>query len=101
MLINEPPNEIEMTEAEEVLTQENERMRNALQKISDWQRAYPIDIFPEPDFKRANEVLNVAGFTLDAISASNMRYVLNGIKEIVDTGLESNAELTRAHDELK
>jgi hypothetical protein len=69
------------------LQQENERMRNALQKIADWQNAYPIETFQEPDLKRAHEVLKEAGMGLDGISASNMRHVLIGIKEIVNVGL--------------
>lgn len=69
---------------------ENERMRDMIQQIADWQKAYPIEVFLEPDFKRAAEVLKDAGITLDAISASNMRHVLNGIKKIVDIGLGNN-----------
>lgn len=75
-----------MTEVEELIT-ENERMRDALDKISNWQRAYPLEVFPEPDFKRANDILKAFGLSLDSISASNMRYVINKIKEIVDKGL--------------
>jgi hypothetical protein len=64
-----------------------EQMSEALHKISAWQQAYPVSVFPEPDFKRAAEVLKAAGMTLDAISASNMRHVLNGIKGIIDTAM--------------
>ena len=71
----------------EKLEIDNERMNNALQIIANWQKAYPLNVFPEPDFKRAHEILKTAGMTLDAISASNMRHVLNNIKEIVDAGL--------------
>jgi cyanate lyase len=71
----------------EKLETDNERMYDALQKIASWQKAYPLDVFPEPDLKRAHEILKVAGMTLDAISASNMRHVLSNLKEIVDAGL--------------
>jgi hypothetical protein len=40
-----------------------------------WLDAYPLTMFPEPDLKRAAEVLKAAGMTLDSISASNMRHV--------------------------
>jgi len=50
-------------------------------RFNDWIKAYPLDIFPEPDFKKAHKVLKEHGMTLDAISASNMRHVLNGLKE--------------------
>lgn len=71
----------------EKLIEECDRMRYALQRIADWQKAYPLEAFPEPDMKRAHEVLKAAGMGLDSISASNMRHVLGGIKGIVDRGL--------------
>jgi hypothetical protein len=55
-----------------------------LDKIREWTEAYPVDIFPEPDFKKAAKVLKDNGMTLDSISASNMRHVLSGIKTIID-----------------
>lgn len=61
-----------------------ERLEDKLQKIKNWCEAYPLDIFPEPDFKKAAKVLKENGMTLDAISASNMRHVLNGIKKIIE-----------------
>lgn len=66
---------------------EIEKMREALEKIKDWTNAYPIEVFPEPDMKLAHETLKAAGISLDAISASNMRYILNGIKKIVDEAM--------------
>lgn len=58
-----------------------------LRKIKQWCEAYPLDVFPEPDFKKAAAVLKDAGMTIDAISASNMRHVLNGIVGHVDAAL--------------
>lgn len=78
---------VQMLKEIEKLETDNERMKDALQRIANWQKAYPLDVFPEPDMKRAHEILKVAGMTLDAISASNMRHVLSNIKEIVDAGL--------------
>lgn len=66
---------------------ETERLREALEKIDAWAKAYPLDVFPEPDLKRAHEVLKEAGMGLDAISASNMRHVLNGVAAIVRDAL--------------
>lgn len=65
------------------------RMIDAMHKLKNWSEAYPLQVFPEPDLNLAAEVLKDAGMTLDAISAFNMRHVLNGIKEIVDDGLTS------------
>ncbi len=63
---------------------ELEKLQNKMWKIKIWIDAYPLDIFPEPDFKKAHEVLKQHGMTLDAISASSMRHVLNGIKNIIE-----------------
>jgi len=61
-----------------------EELTDKMHKIKTWCEAYPITIFPEPDFKKAHEILKQNGMTLDAISASNMRHVLSGIKKIID-----------------
>lgn len=63
---------------------ELKELRDKLHQIETWINAYPLEIFPEPDFKKAAEVLKQNGMTLDSISASNMRHVLNGIKDIIE-----------------
>jgi len=55
-----------------------------MHKIKTWINAYPLNVFPEPDFEKAAKVLKQNGITLDSISASNMRHVLNGIKNIIE-----------------
>lgn len=67
----------------EQLTDDLENLQDKMHKIVTWINAYPIKIFPEPDFKLAHKVLKQHGMTLDAISASNMRHVLKGIKAII------------------
>jgi hypothetical protein len=64
---------------------------DALEKLQQWADAYPLSVFPEPDLKRAHEVLSAAGMTLDAISASNMRHVITQTKTIVDAALKDEA----------
>ena len=73
----------------ERLTNERDEAYEALEKIKTWSEAYPLDIFPEPDFKKAHEVLKSNGMTLDSISASNMRHVLNGMIHIVQRALKA------------
>ena len=63
---------------------ECERLRAALDELVQWSDAYPIAVFPEPDFTKAQKVLSENGMTLDAISASNMRRVIIGVREIID-----------------
>lgn len=69
-----------------------ERYEDALQQIHNWAIAYPLDVFPEPDFKRVREVLEAAGITLDSVSASNMRYVICGVERIVEEALKGGEE---------
>ena len=64
---------------------ELEKLQDKMYQIKTWIDAYPLKIFPEPDFKKAHKILKQHGITLDAISASNMRHVLKGIKEIIET----------------
>jgi hypothetical protein len=45
-------------------------------------------MFPEPDLKKAAEVLKANGMTLDAISASCMRHVVEGVGKIAREALE-------------
>ena len=61
-----------------------EELEEKIRRIKDWCDAYPVNIFPEPDFKKVKEVLKADGMTLDSVSASNMRHVLNGIKKIIN-----------------
>jgi hypothetical protein len=70
--------------------QENDRLETALGRIQSWSEAYPLKVFPEPDFKRAHELLTAGGMTLDAIAASNMRHVVEGVGKIARDALKDN-----------
>ena len=59
----------------------------ALEEIVRWADAYPLDIFPEPDFKKVRQLLEAGGITLDSVSASNMRYVVEGVGKIARAAL--------------
>ena len=77
---------MEITDAE-ALEQRVERLEDGFEKIAQWAKAYPLDVFPEPDFEKAAQVLKDAGLTLDGISASNMRHVIEGVGEIAKEAL--------------
>lgn len=64
-----------------------DELEEALHKIVQWSKAYPLTVFPEPDFKKAAELLKAGGITLDAISASNMRHVVEGVGKIASEAL--------------
>lgn len=64
------------------LTASLAKMKEQLEKIERWCDGYALEVFPEPNFKKASKVLKENGMSLDAISASNMRHVLNGVREL-------------------
>ena len=79
---------IEKLEAENKrLTAVVDDMEDKLHSIENWCNAYPDTVFIEPtkeQWKRANEVLDAAEDcpSLTAISGSNMRHAVNGIKAL-------------------
>jgi hypothetical protein len=72
------------------LRDENERLREALEQIESWCNAYPIAVFAEPDLKKATQLLRSGGITLDAVSASAMRHVLDWVRGIVREALSTD-----------
>lgn len=64
-----------------------EELEEALHKIKSWSEAYPLSVFPEPDFEKAAKLLEAGGMTLDSISASNMRHVVEGVGKIAREAL--------------
>jgi hypothetical protein len=64
-------------------------VEEVLAELDAWERAYPIRAFPEPDLKRAHELLKAGGMTLDAVSASNMRHVVSCIAPRARAAIEA------------
>lgn len=69
------------------ISKENETLKAALERLDEWSKAYPLDVFPEPDMKQVDAVLSAAGLSLDAVSASNMRHVITKVGEIARAAL--------------
>ena len=65
----------------EQLQAEIERLKELLQRIQQWCEAYPIDIFPEPDLAECKTRLGDK--LLSRLSASNMRYVVTKLAEMI------------------
>lgn len=53
-----------------------------LTRIVQWSDAYPLDVFPKPDYAKARELLEAGGMTLDAIAADCMRHVVERVGDI-------------------
>ncbi len=73
----------EMAQAKQIAA-----LRKTLERVRMWANAYPLKAFPKPDLKKAAEILKAAGMTLDSISADTMRYVISGVKDIVEAALQ-------------
>ena len=72
------------------LTEQLEQKQDKLNQIEIWTGAYPLQIFPKPDYKKANEVLQKAGLSLGQITGGAMRHVLKGILEIIENNNNEN-----------
>lgn len=66
------------------------KYKEALEKIVSWSEDYPVTVFPEPDLKKAHELLQASGISLDAISASCMRHVVVEAGRIAREALKEN-----------
>jgi hypothetical protein len=76
----------------EVLSDRLERMEQALQRIAEWSRAYPLEVFPEPTkeyYAEAARVLEANGMTLDRLFAAAMRHVIAEVGKIADEALKA------------
>jgi hypothetical protein len=72
--------------AYDTLKKSRDKLVEVMHRIDNWAKAYPLKVFPEltqDNWKQAAEVLKANGLSLDRLSASNMRHVLDEIKEDV------------------
>ena len=69
------------------LRAENERLREAIGLLQNWVKAYPLEMFPEPDLKLARKLLTDGGVSYDALNVYAMRHVINGVGRIIDEAL--------------
>ena len=81
-----------MTQAE--MEDRIDELENALWRIYNWSKAYPSDIFPEPDYRKAAEVLREKGMTLDAIAGNCMKHATMGVGNIARIALGIEQETT-------
>jgi hypothetical protein len=72
-------------------------MEDALREILAWSKAYPLDIFPEPDLVKARALLEAGGITLDAVSASAIRHAIEGVGKIARKALQEDGLMAKAY----
>ena len=73
------------------MSEREERLEEALQRIAQWADAYPLAVFPEVDqayYRKAAEVLAENGMTIDRLSANAMRHVIEGAGKIAKDALK-------------
>lgn len=69
-----------------------DQLETVLNRLRSWARAYPLDVFPEPDFIKVRELLAAGGITIDAVSASNMRHVIYEVQKMISKVLPEEKE---------
>ena len=74
------------------LRAENEKLKEAIELLRNWVKAYPLDMFPEPDLKLARKLLTDGGVSYDALNVYSMRHVINGVGRIIDEALNEVRE---------
>jgi hypothetical protein len=84
-----------LTAEVERLKKDADRKEDAIYKLRQWALAYPIEVFPEPDFKKAEEVLKAAGIGISSISASAMRHVITRAVMTLDAAMQQE-EVTKS-----
>jgi len=67
----------------------------AMEKIDNWTKAYPLDVFQKPDRKKARKLLEDGGMTLDAITADAMRHVITQVGKYATDALVEIERLTK------
>jgi hypothetical protein len=65
------------------LNAEIDNLRDKIQQLDKWCKAYHAKIFPEPDLELVRHILTEHRISLDAVSASNFRHVLAGVRKII------------------
>lgn len=60
---------------------DSEKVLEQIDRVFTWADAYPLDVFPEPDFVKVKAALDAAGLSLDCVSASNMRHVITRLRD--------------------
>jgi len=72
------------------MTEREERMEEALLRIQQWAKAYPLRSFPPvsiEDLRHAQFACKALGIDLAAIHGEWARHILKGIEEITNRGL--------------
>jgi hypothetical protein len=60
-----------------------EKLKKKLEIVENWTLQYPLEIFPDPDYKQVREVLEASGITLDCVTAGIVRRMMANINQVI------------------
>ena len=74
-----------------------EVLEAALLRIADWADSCPIEKYPEPDYRKAHDLLSAGGMSLEIICACNMRHAVEGAGAIAREALNYSSARRAQH----
>ena len=69
------------------MSEREERLVEALQRLLHWSEVYSRDVFPDPDREKAGELPKAGGISIDVIRLHCMRHVMERVGEIAREAL--------------
>jgi len=69
------------------MSEREERFEEALQRLLHWSEVYSRDVFPEPDWEKAGELLKAGDISIDVIRLHCMRHVMERVGQTVREAL--------------
>ena len=73
------------------MSEREQLFEEALRRLLLWSNVYSRDVFPEPDWEKAEELLKAGGISLDAIRLHCMRHVMERVGQIAREALDEPA----------
>jgi hypothetical protein len=69
------------------MSEREQLFEEALRRLLLWSKVYSRDVFPEPDWEKADELLKAGGISLDVIRLHCMRHVMERVGQIAREAL--------------
>jgi hypothetical protein len=73
------------------MIEREDRLKEALLRIQQWAKAYPVTMFTplsDEDLKNVQRALEAEGIDMGALHGAWARHILNGIGDIIDEALK-------------
>jgi len=73
------------------MSEREKRFEKALQRLLHWSEVYSRNVFPEPDWEQAGELLKAGGISIDVIRLYCMRHVMERVGQIAREAIDEPA----------